>query len=150
MNEMKRRVAAILEFVGRMQTESSAERAQKKSSAGEEGVTSSSSRSSANSQKGSDTPRGRSNQSGLPTANLVKAITQGLEEANEAEKKASDASEKRHTDDTTANSSITGPAVPTLEVKSGKDFDAMNSMEMMENITKDLVAWQSIYGTYTR
>ncbi|KIX09456.1 uncharacterized protein Z518_00536 [Rhinocladiella mackenziei CBS 650.93] len=66
LNEMKRRVAAILEFVAHMQTE---------------GGTQTQHSSGSTSAKGANTPNGvKSNNS--PTANLAKAVEAGLKEVN--------------------------------------------------------------------
>jgi hypothetical protein len=66
MNEMKRRVAAILEFVGRMQTERGAQ---------------SRNESGSNSSKGTNTPNG--SKPNLPTAGLVRAVEAGLKAKDE-------------------------------------------------------------------
>ncbi|KAK5459785.1 Histone deacetylase complex subunit [Exophiala xenobiotica] len=64
LNEMRRRVAAILEFVGHMQTERSVQ-----------------SHQSSASSKGTSTPNGVKEASALPTASLVRAVEAGLKEA---------------------------------------------------------------------
>lgn len=69
LNEMRRRVAAILEFVGHMHTERS-------------GHTQNSSASASSSSKGASTPNGVKESSTLPTASLVRAVEAGLKEAS--------------------------------------------------------------------
>ena len=68
LNEMKRRVAAILEFVGHMQTERGTQSHHSSGSA---------------SSKGANTPNGsKLSTSSLPTASLVRAVEAGLKEVN--------------------------------------------------------------------
>ncbi|KAK5037165.1 Histone deacetylase complex subunit [Exophiala sideris] len=69
LNEMRRRVAAILEFVGHMHTERS-------------GQTQNSSASASSSSKGASTPNGVKEASMLPTASLIRAVEAGLKEAS--------------------------------------------------------------------
>lgn len=74
LNEMKKRVAAILEFVSSMQTQHT--NSKDKTTSNSNG---SNSRSS-NSGKGSSTPNGTQIQiAGIPTSSLVQAVTAGLE-----------------------------------------------------------------------
>lgn len=65
LNEMRRRVAAILEFVGHMQTERNTH-----------------SQPSSASSKGASTPNGVKDANALPTATLVRAVEAGLKEAS--------------------------------------------------------------------
>jgi len=112
LNEMKRRVAAILEFVGHMQTERGAHSHQSSGSA---------------SSKGANTPNGvRLVAASLPTATLVRAVEAGLKEAGTKDEE-------------------TG-----VGMADEKEFANMDSVEMMETLTKELVQWQSIYGVYSR
>ena len=124
MNEMKRRVAAILEFVSRMQIERPVT---KSNGSGDLGTS-----SSGNSKEGANTPNGvvlnggSSASSGsasgasLPGAALVSAVEAGL---------------KRN-------------VVSAGEGDNARIFTEMGSGEMMESLTGDLVHWQSIYGKY--
>lgn len=116
LNEMKRRVAAILEFVGRMQSERAS---QSRHSSGSD------------SSKGANTPNGvgsngSSSHLSLPTASLIKAVEAGLKEADASDGELG------------------------LKFKEDKDFGIMDSVEMMETLTKELVQWQSVYGIYSR
>lgn len=70
LNEMKRRVAAILEFVGHMQTEKAASGHQSSGSA---------------SSKGTSTPTEHKGGLHLPTSSLVRAVEAGLNEAHTKE-----------------------------------------------------------------
>ncbi|EXJ81154.1 hypothetical protein A1O3_07444 [Capronia epimyces CBS 606.96] len=70
LNEMKRRVAAILEFVGHMQTESAAQ---------------SHHSSGSTSSKGTSTPTGAKGSTQLPVSSLVRAVEAGLKEAHSKE-----------------------------------------------------------------
>ncbi|EXJ78454.1 hypothetical protein A1O1_08854 [Capronia coronata CBS 617.96] len=74
LNEMKRRVAAILEFVGHMQTEKAAPSHQSSGSA---------------SSKGTSTPTGVKGSIHLPTSSLVRAVEAGLKEAHSQEEQGS-------------------------------------------------------------
>ena len=131
LNEMKRRVAAILEFVGRMQTERTTQLAARNTSGN----------GSTGSSKGTNTPNGLSKSSSgsslsaaggstLPAANLVRAVEAGLKDVegkmrDEAEESLSVLMEER-------------------------DFGHMGSVDMMETLTKELVGWQNQYGVYSR
>jgi len=118
MNEMKRRVAAILEFVGRMQTERTPHSHSQQSSG-----TGSASNKGANTPNGIGSHSARSSAASLPTAGLVRAIEESLRDVSE-----------NH-----------GDVVVRVE---GKEFEAMASREMMETLTRELVGWQSVYGKY--
>ncbi|KIW76227.1 hypothetical protein Z517_10973 [Fonsecaea pedrosoi CBS 271.37] len=124
LNEMKRRVAAILEFVGRMQTERTTQaQAAMQVNGGSGG-----------SSKGSTTPNGVSKTSStssttgstLPTASLVRAVEAGLNDVKEKD------------DDN------------TVSMMDEKEFATMGSVDMMETLTRELVQWQSVYGVYSR
>jgi len=118
MNEMKRRVAAILEFVGRMQTERTPHSHSQQSSG-----TGSASNKGANTPNGMGNHSARSSATSLPTAGLVRAIEESLRDVSE-----------KH-----------GDVVVRAE---GREFEAMASGEMMETLTRELVGWQSVYGKY--
>ncbi|OQU97361.1 hypothetical protein CLAIMM_03299 [Cladophialophora immunda] len=124
LNEMKRRVAAILEFVGRMQTERTTQvQAAIQVSGGSGG-----------SSKGSMTPNGISKSSStsssagsaLPTASLVRAVEAGLKDVKEKD------------DDN------------VVSMMDEREFATMGSVDMMETLTRELVQWQSVYGVYSR
>lgn len=74
LNEMKKRVAAILEFVSQMQTQQSSSSSNKQTSSNSNGSTSRSS----NGVKGNSTPSG-TQIGGTPTSKLVEAVTAGLQ-----------------------------------------------------------------------
>jgi hypothetical protein len=131
MNEMKRRVAAILEFVGRMQSERTTQIAAQNTASGH---------GSGGSSKGTNTPNGLSKSSSgsrlsaagasaLPTASLVRAVEAGLKDV------------QGNTGDDGENPMI---------MMDERDFGTMGSVDMMESLTKNLVQWQSTYGVYTR
>ncbi|OAP61416.1 hypothetical protein AYL99_03619 [Fonsecaea erecta] len=124
LNEMKRRVAAILEFVGRMQTERTTQvQAAMQVTGGSGG-----------SSKGSTTPNGVSKTSStssttgstLPTASLVRAVEAGLKEVREKD--------DEH----------------VVSMMDEREFATMGSVDMMETLTRELVQWQSVYGVYSR
>ncbi|KIX96653.1 uncharacterized protein Z520_07372 [Fonsecaea multimorphosa CBS 102226] len=124
LNEMKRRVAAILEFVGRMQTERTTQaQAASQVNGGSGG-----------SSKGSTTPNGVSKTSStssstgstLPTASLVRAVEAGLKDVKEKD------------DD------------HVVSMIDEREFATMGSVDMMETLTRELVQWQSVYGVYSR
>lgn len=129
MNEMKRRVAAILEFVSRMQVERPPGVGGRPSSGGASGSGS----------KGANTPNGMNGSASssavsLPTATLVTAIEAagGLKETG-----GGGGGEEKE-----AAVRVTGPNKPN------KNFDDMDSGEMMHALTRELVTWQSVYGKY--
>lgn len=112
LNEMKRRVAAILEFVGHMQTERGAQSHHSSGSA---------------SSKGANTPNGAKGPTlHLPTATLVRAVEAGLKESRSNEEDG------------------------LVHLTNEREFATMGSIEMMETLTKELVLWQTSYGTYSR
>lgn len=109
---MKRRVAAILEFVGHMQTERGAQSHHSSGSA---------------SSKGANTPNGAKGPTlHLPTATLVRAVEAGLKESRSNEEDG------------------------LVHLTNEREFATMGSIEMMETLTKELVLWQTSYGTYSR
>lgn len=131
---MKRRVAAILEFVGRMQTERTTHTAgatQQNTTNGSEG-----------SSKGTNTPNGgglsksssgsstTADAAALHTASLVRAVEAGLKDVKE---------KTRDNNETTS-----------VSMMDERDFATMGSTDMMETLTRELVQWQSIYGVYSR
>ena len=133
---MKRRVAAILEFVGRMQTERTTQIAAQNSAQSGNGS------GSAVSSKGTNTPNGLSKsssgsslsaagESSLPTASLVRAVEAGLKDMQG--KLIGDGSEEIN-----------------LSMMDERAFATMGSVDMMETLTKELVQWQSVYGIYSR
>lgn len=122
LNEMKKRVAAILEFVGQMQTQ------QARKSNGSNG-----SNSNTSSTKGNSTPNGTSSVAGgtsLPTSSLVQAVAAGLEEMGKQEEGNENGGKVKFIDE--------------------MEFAGLASQEMMETLTKELVQWQTAYGIYTR
>jgi hypothetical protein len=133
---MKRRVAAILEFVGRMQTERTTQIAAQNAAQGRPGS------GSGGSSKGTNTPNGLSKSSSgsslsaagassLPTASLVRAVEAGLKDV-----------QGKLTDD--------GSEEAILRMMDERDFATMGSVDMMETLTRELVQWQSVYGVYSR
>ncbi|OCT50422.1 hypothetical protein CLCR_07343 [Cladophialophora carrionii] len=131
MNEMKRRVAAILEFVGRMQTERTTQLAAQNTANGH---------GSDGSSKGTNTPNGLSKSSSgsrlsaagasaLPTASLVRAVEAGLKDV---QGQGGDGGEN------------------AMLMMDDREFGTMGSVDMMESLTKKLVQWQSMYGVYSR
>jgi hypothetical protein len=108
LNEMKRRVAAILEFVGQMQTHTSRQ-------TGKNGD-----KSGSGSEKG--TPAVTSGVAGLIKA--VEAMTEDM--------------------------MSTDPETGKLTFRKDNDFKDMGSSDMMETLIQELIAWQRVYGVYSR
>lgn len=118
---MKKRVAAILEFVSQMQTQHNK---LKDSHTNSHGSGSGSNSRSSHSGKGNSTPNINAMQiAGVPTSKLVEAVTAGLQEP------ADDGKVK---------------LIDELE------FAKMGSGQMMETLMKELVGWQSHFGVYSR
>ena len=124
LNEMKRRVAAILEFVGQMQMKA--------------GTTTSNS--------GKDTPNSNGSGKGqvLPVAGLVKAVQAATEAVNEAMENEKDGQDK------TGGEKNGEGGNEGLRLKDDGEFRVMASTDMMQTLTKELVGWQSLYGTWSR
>ncbi|KAK5076639.1 Histone deacetylase complex subunit [Lithohypha guttulata] len=78
LNEMKKRVAAILEFVSQMQTQHN------KSNGSNPTSHSGSDSRSSNSAKGDSTPKTNGHATGMPASKLIEAITAGLQDPDEA------------------------------------------------------------------
>lgn len=126
LNEMKRRVAAILEFVGQMQTQASRQPTNGKGS----------DKSGSGSEKGTPAA-GALSVTGV--ASLVKAVQAATEDmaastAEAAENDGGDASDVKG----------------LLKLRDDGDFRDMGSAEMMEALTRELIAWQRVYGVYSR
>ena len=116
LNEMKRRVAAILEFVGQMQTQSSRHAAPGKNR----------DKSGSGSEKG--TPAGVAG-----VASLVKAVQAATEDIADLEAENGDVDPKGK-----------------LKFRDDTDFRDLGSTDMMEALTRELIAWQRVYGVYSR
>ncbi len=131
INEMKRRIAAILEFVGRMQTERTAQAVVQHSA---------SANGSGGSSKGTNTPNGLSKSSSgsslsasavnlLPTASLVRAVEAGLKEIQVT---------------------MGGEDEVHVNMMDENEFRTMGSVDMMETLMKELVQWQTVFGVYSK
>lgn len=120
LNEMKRRVAGILEIVSQMQT--SYNKLNNVATSG----SSSNSRSSENG-KGNGTPNtnGRSVTS-MPSSKMAEIVTASLQNS---ESTIEDGKMKSTND---------------------LDFSKMGSAQMMETLTNELVGWQTQFGVYSR
>lgn len=128
LNEMKKRVAGILEFVGQMQTQQVAKVSGSRASGS----------NSSTSLKGNSTPAATTTGGPvLPTSNLVQAVTAGLKEMDKQKEKDVENGE---------NSTLNGK----VKIVDDADFARMGSQEMMETLTKELVQWQAAFGVYTR
>jgi hypothetical protein len=126
LNEMKRRVAAILEFVGQMQTQSS-----RQSNSGKE----------TKSGSGSNSEKSTPVTGALGVVGLMKAV-QAASDHVAGEVDGDDSS------DATANGN--GLVVGKLKLRDEGEFRAMGSTEMMESLTRELMDWQQVYGVYQR
>jgi hypothetical protein len=123
LNEMKRRVAAILEFVGQLQTQTSR-------------------------MAGSKTGSGSGSKGGTPAVNGDSAVVAGVAGLVKAVQAASDeVNAALASSDETEN--VKGGPVK-LNLRDDGDFRDMGSVEMMETLTRELVGWQSVYGVYSR
>ncbi len=128
MNEMKRRVAAILEFVSKMQGDKSSPNNSHGSSSGPSGsrtpnglAQNSTNNGAGGSSTGSGSGSGGANgHVPLQPAALLKGVEAGL-------------------------------SISTAQVngeRAEKEFRAMASGEMMHVLTRDLIGWQNVYGKY--
>ena len=150
MNEMKRRVAAILEFVGQMQTQRGG-----------------SGQSSGKANSGGGTPN--TNGSGnaaveaagmVGMAGIVKAVQAvqaAQEDAENTEKIADKQAERVNGEEekdaqgqAAASNEAMGNGVAKLNLREDGEFKGMGSVDMMETLTRELVAWQRVYGVYSR
>ncbi|ETN40197.1 uncharacterized protein HMPREF1541_04473 [Cyphellophora europaea CBS 101466] len=131
LNEMKRRVAAILEFVGQMQTQSSRHLAANKGG-GRAGGGADQSGSGSSSEKG--TPAAAAATAAAGVASLVKAVQAATEDVAEAEALDEDGD----------------AAKGKLRFRDDGEFRDMGSTEMMEALTRELIAWQKVFGVYSK
>lgn len=120
LNEMKKRVAAIMEFTSQMQTQSASSSTTSKNSSSNPNRSGDHSRSS-DGRNGNSTPNG-TQIAGTPTSKLVEAVTAGLQDVDHGKM----------------------PFVDEAE------FRNMGSTQMMEALMKELVGWQSLFGVYSR
>jgi hypothetical protein len=137
MNEMKRRVAAILEFVGRMQGEGQVQ------IQGQDGQgANSNSRSSEGGSGSGGTPNnGGANTNGNGSVGgLPRAMASSLVQAVELAIGKGVVGSMVMVEDTGAGG---GTITAT-----GKEFREMGSGEMMETLTRELIGWQNVYGRY--
>lgn len=131
MNEMKRRVAAILEFISRMQVEMAVN--------GENTSTPNGGASgSSNSGNG-----GNSNDVEAATA-LVKGVEAQLGTLVQANGDGAGSSATGASNDGT--NGVTSGETP--EPSKEKDFKDLTSVEMMDVLTRNLLKWQQEYGKY--
>lgn len=154
MNEMKRRVAAILEFVGRMQGENGQAHHSQGPGQGQ-GANSRSSGEGSGGSGGTPNNGGTSmnvNVSGLPTASsLVQAVELAIGKGIAGGGVGGSSAVVMVEDSSTtmigaAGGSGAGNAmIPTT---AGKDFREMGSGEMMEVLTRELIGWQNSFGRY--
>lgn len=107
MNDMRRRVAAILEFISRMQVEMAA--------TGDQETT----------PNGVDSSAQR-----MPNSSVVAAVLQNAVVNGDIQITSS-----------TDTSQESGPS-------KGRDFKDLNSLEMMDELTRGLLKWQQEYGKY--
>jgi hypothetical protein len=140
MNEMKRRVAAILEFVGRMQGEGQAHI----QGQGGQGANSNSRSSEGGSGSGGTPNNGGTNTngnvSGLPTA-MASSLVQAVELAIGKGVVGGGVGSMVVVEDSGAGGGGTITAT-------GKEFREMGSGEMMETLTRELIGWQNVFGRY--
>lgn len=121
LNEMKRRVAGILEIVSQMQTSHNKLNKLPDSTSG------SNSRSSDGGKGGSSTPNTTNHQvTSMPSSKMAEIVTASLQETS-----------------TIANDG-------KVKFVAETDFGNMGSAEMMEALTNELVGWQTQYGIYSR
>ncbi|RMZ80540.1 hypothetical protein DV737_g2950, partial [Chaetothyriales sp. CBS 132003] len=153
MNEMKRRVAAILEFVGQMQTKASTNTSNSgkdtpnsrgKDTPNSHGKDTPNSRSKDTpSSRSKDTPNSHGSGKGpaCPATGLVKAVQAGAEakHASNHDREGSDRQEG-------ALEGLNG----RVGLRDDAEFRTMGSVEMMETLTKELVNWQSLYGVWSK
>lgn len=128
MNEMKRRVAAILEFVSKMQGNKGSRNNSLGSSSGPSGsrtpnglAQNSTNGGGGGRRDGSDSVSGGANGNvPVPPAALLKGVEAGL---------------------SLSTAQVNGE-------RAEREFRAMASGEMMHVLTRELVGWQSVYGKY--
>lgn len=128
MNEMKRRVAAILEFVGQLQQtppNSTSKRGSANGSAGSKGANT----PLVNGQSVNDEVNATAE--GPPVVGGVAAegLLLGLEQV--------------------ASGSDSGPEA-RVKMKQDVEFRGLESKEMMETLVGELEGWQNVYGAYSR
>jgi len=120
LNEMKKRVAAIMEFTSQMQTQHTTSSNASKNSSSNPNGSGNHSRSS-DGRKGNSTPNG-TRIGGTPTSKLIEAVTAGLQDTDNAK-------------------------IPIVDEA---EFTKLGSTQMMESLMNQLVGWQSQYGVYSR
>lgn len=118
MNEMKRRVAGILEFISRMQVEMAV--------AGE---------SSSPTGSGSGNGNGRLNGASSNSSALLKGMLEQLEGATATSISDGD------------GDGDSGPPTDAGDPRE-KDFKELSSVEMMDVLTRHLLKWQQEYGRF--
>lgn len=139
MNEMKRRVAAILEFISRMQVEMAAS-----GGGGVGGESSSTPIGNGNGNRDRDRDRDRDRANGA----LLRSVAEHLESMLPSTS-ASDAGDSAPV--TESEGSVAATAATTAEHARGpieKDFKDLSSVEMMDVLTRHLLKWQQEYGKF--
>lgn len=133
MNEMKRRVAAILEFISRIQVEMAGEKTPPSSGTNSAAATT------------------------TTTTAMLKAVTRDLPkitltgEGGGPGKAAAPASTTPINNHNKASNAATAAAAASAAAAADvfeKEFGELNSMEMMDVLTRKLVLWQKEYGKW--
>ena len=128
MNEMKRRVAAILEFVGQLQQTpptSTSKRGSANGSAGSKGANTPLVNGQSVSHEVDATARAPSVAGGVAAEGLLKGLQQ------------------------VASSSDSGSEAK-VKMKEDAEFRGLESKMMMDTLVGELEGWQSVYGAYSR
>ena len=155
LNEMKRRVAAILEFVGQMQTQSNRQTTKDANPhkrvngtsnlKSENGITNNGDTGSGNETTGVATPAGALD--AIPpggVAGLVKAVMDAVKD-NPAGSVGADTPS-----DATGSAAELSGLLAKPKFRDDAEFKDMGSTQMMEALTRELIAWQRVYGVYSR
>jgi hypothetical protein len=121
MNEMKRRVAAILDFISRMQVEMAASG---------ETITPPDSNNNVNANGNNGSSRSA----------LLKGVQEQLGSLFTAA--------ATNSEDASRASSLGSPADFDATKEREKDFKELSSVEMMDVLTRHLLKWQQEYGKY--
>ena len=142
MNEMKRRVAAILEFISRTQVELAGV-----AGSGEQTPSSAPDASNGNSGTGRGSTRANA-----VTASLLRNLADGLPMImvngdGKGKGRAGPSGEKSGATGGDSHTKASTPA-PDVAGSAPKDFADLSSLEMMDVLTRKLVLWQKDFGKY--
>jgi hypothetical protein len=162
LNEMKRRVAAILEFVNQMQAQTELKQPSTASKNDKNGK-GTGGESSGSEKGGASTPSAggavqdpaaaaAAAATAGAVADMVKAVrdaTADLTKTDSADS-GNNSAEGENANNDNASATSAGSTLQKAKFRDDADFASMSASEMMEALKQELISWQACYGVWAR